>query len=62
MGTVRGLLTLVVLLSATTVAFADEKDRHRVKGKIDFSYSYQEAVSRAEKDRRPIFAYFTYET
>jgi hypothetical protein len=38
------------------------KKRHRVLGEIPFSYSYDQTLSLARKNGKPIFAYFTFET
>ena len=52
---------LLLCLPALDVGADDTKKHHRVLGKIDFSYSYVETLARAQKDGRPIFAYFTFE-
>ena len=57
MGGATFALLLLVLTSAP-----DEKAPHRVLGRIDFSYSLEETVARAQENGKPIFAYFTYET
>ncbi len=38
------------------------KKPHRVQGDIPFSYSFEETLSLARKNGRPVFAYFTFET
>ncbi|MGE0431960.1 MAG: hypothetical protein AB7K09_03280 [Planctomycetota bacterium] len=40
----------------------DKPDRHRVDGKINFSYDWEATVKAAEANGKPIFAYFTFAT
>ena len=55
------ILSLAILVGASPLR-ADEDDRHRVEGKIPFSYDYAETLERAKSDGKPILAYFTFET
>ena len=58
----RTLILAIALLVAVAPLWADENDRHRVEGKIPFSYDFEETLERAKADGKPIFAYFTFET
>ena len=55
------LILAVALWMGIVPLQADEGDRHRVEGKIPFSYDYAETLERAKADGKPIFAYFTFE-
>ena len=52
----------VAFLMGVAPLRADDNDRHRVEGKIPFSYDYAETLERAKADGKPILAYFTFET
>ena len=57
----RTLLAGFVVAVFSMTTYADE-ERHRVKGKIDFSYDYAETMELSKRNGKPVFAYFTFET
>ena len=60
--TLVGLAALVVIALPALAQQHGSENRHRVQGKIDFSYDFEATLEKASESGKPVLAYFTFAT
>ncbi len=60
--TLVGVAALVLFALPASAQKHRSGDRHRVEGKIDFSYDFEATLEKASESGKPVLAYFTFAT